>query len=381
MSRQHPVNIPFLDLKRLNAPYRDSINEALSDVVTSGQYIGGPTLQAFEAELSTYQQGANVVGVSNGLDALRLILQAYIETGRLKPGDEVIVPANTYIASTLAISHAGLTPVPVEPNPATLNIDTNIIARAITPLTRAIMVVHLYGNTCWDDNIVDLAHRHDLIIIEDNAQGIGAHSTTPGLTGHTITGSLGHAAAFSFYPTKNLGALGDAGAVVTCDSEIAHTVRALANYGSDRRYHNIYRGYNCRMDPIQAATLRVKLRYLDRDNNRRRAIAMTYSRLVTNPRVKLTIASPSFTSNYHQLIALCTERDSLRAHLQACGIGTDIHYATPPHKQPCYHSQWPTLSAPVTEQLANTVVSLPIAPYLSDSDIEQIADALNRFEP
>ncbi len=370
-------HIPFLDLKQLNAPYEREIADAVSRVALSGRYIGGPEVEAFEKELADYQQAPYVVGVSNGLDALRLIMQAYIQSGLLSPGDEVIVPANTYIASILAISHAGLKPVLVEPDPDTLNLDTSLIEAAITPLTRAIMVVHLYGRACWDRRLVDIARRHDLLVIEDNAQGIGSRATAAGLHGGYMAGSLGHAAAFSFYPTKNLGAMGDAGAVATHDPELAAAVRALANYGSDRRYHNIYQGYNCRLDPMQAAILRIKLRGLDADNERRRRLASLYSQLVDHPSVKLCLAHPAETTNYHQLVALCDHRDELRAHLDKAGIGTDIHYAVPPHLQPCYAAEFAQYKLPVTESLARRVVSLPIAPYLTDANIHAIAAAIN----
>ncbi|MCM1449417.1 MAG: DegT/DnrJ/EryC1/StrS family aminotransferase [Clostridiales bacterium] len=372
-------NIPFLDLAHLNAPFMKEIEEAVKRVISSGRYIGGPEIAAFEHDLANYQKVRNVVGVSNGLDALRLIMRGYIEMGIMKPGDEVIVPANTYIASLLAISDVGLTPVPVEPSVDTLNLDTSLIEKAITPLTRAVMVVHLYGRTCWDDRLASIARDRGLIIIEDNAQGIGSQATTTGHGGNRLTGSLGHAAAFSFYPTKNLGAMGDAGAVATNDDDLAHTVRSLSNYGSSSRYHNDYKGYNCRIDPIQAAVLRVKLPYLDSNNDRRRHIAEMYNRLVDNQAIRLCIPAQLSTTNFHQLVALSEHRDSLREHLAMHGIGTDIHYATPPHRQPCYAAQLGHMSLPVTEWLSDRVVSLPIAPYLSDDQIIQICQALNAW--
>lgn len=373
-------SIPFLDLKRLNAPYEQEIAEAVRRVTLSGRYIGGPETENFENNLARYQQVRHIVGVSNGLDALRLIMQGYIELGQLSPGDEVIVPANTYIASVLAISHTGMKPVPVEPSAETLNLDTSLIERHITERTRAIMTVHLYGRACWDTTLIDVAKRHNLLIIEDNAQGIGATATLPGLSGSYKTGSLGHAAAFSFYPTKNLGAQGDAGAIATDDSDLARAVRALANYGSDRRYHNIYQGFNCRMDPIQAAILNVKLPHIDNENRRRREIASLYGRLIADrSSVSLSTATPFESTNYHQLIAITSQRDALQSHLAAQGIGTDIHYAVPPHRQPCYRERFGRLELPVTEHLADTVLSLPIAPYLTDSEITRIADAINTF--
>lgn len=371
--------IPFLDLKRLNAPYIQEITEAVKRISMSGRYIGGPEIEAFENRLADYQQVRHIVGVSNGLDALRLILRGYIEMGQLSAGDEVIVPANTYIASVLAISHAGLKPVLVEPSAETLNLDTSLIESHITERTRAIMTVHLYGRTCWDTILVETARRHNLLIIEDNAQGIGSQSTIPGLSGTFKTGSLGHAAAFSFYPTKNLGAQGDAGAVATNDTALAQTVKALANYGSDYRYHNIYQGFNCRMDPIQAAVLNVKLQYLDNENDRRRDIASLYDRLISNPAIHLHTVTPAKSTNYHQLIAVTSKRDALQRHLAGQGIGTDIHYAVPPHRQPCYREQFDKLKLPVTEQLADSVLSLPIAPCLTNEDVARIANAINTF--
>lgn len=372
-------NIPFLDLARVNAPYMEQINCAINRVISSGRYIGGPEVTAFEQELASYQHVRNVVAVSNGLDALRLIMKGYIATGRLRPGDEVLVPANTYIASVLAVSDVGLTPVLVEPSPDTMNMDTSLIEKALTPRTRAIMIVHLYGRACWDSTLIELAREGQLLLFEDNAQGIGASATLPGLNGCKRTGSLGHAAAFSFYPTKNLGAMGDAGAVTTDDDELASAVRALANYGSTRRYHNVYKGVNCRMDPVQAAILRTKLPSIDRDNDRRRHIAALYCDIVNNEAVELRVPDDLTTTNLHQLIALCDRRDELREHLRMNGIETDIHYATPPHRQPCYAAELGHLSLPVTEWLSDRVVSLPIAPYLSDSEVARIAHAINTF--
>ncbi len=371
--------IPFLDLKRLNAPYAEKIAEAVTRVSLSGRYIGGEEVEAFENELAGYLQVRHTVGVSNGLDALRLIMLGYIESGRLKPGDEVIVPANTYIASILAISHAGLKPVLAEPSSDTLNLNTSLIERHITENTRAIMIVHLYGRSCWDSILMETARRHNLLIIEDNAQGIGSTSAIPGLSGGNKTGSLGNAAALSFYPTKNLGAQGDAGAVATDDTDLANAIRALANYGSDRRYHNIYQGFNCRMDPIQAAVLRVKLPYLDRDNRRRREIASAYAGLITSPSIRLHIVTPPESTNYHQFIIETAQRDILRSHLADRGIGTDIHYAVPPHRQPCYARQFAGQNFPITDRIAGRVLSLPIAPYLTDSEIETIATAIRNF--
>ncbi|MDE6086688.1 MAG: DegT/DnrJ/EryC1/StrS family aminotransferase, partial [Muribaculaceae bacterium] len=374
--------IPFLDLNKLNEPYMEEITRAVNEVISSGRYIGGPVNETFEKNLASYLRVSTVVGVSNGLDALTLILRAYIEMGKLKQGDEVIVPANTYVASVLAISRAGLTPVPVEPSAETLNLDSRLIEAAITKRTRAIMPVHLYGRVCWDDTLKEIVARYGLLVIEDNAQGLGSRSLSAPLHGTShMTGALGDAAALSFYPTKNLGALGDAGAVATNDPELAATVRALANYGSDRRYHNIYIGLNCRLDPIQAAILSVKLKYLDRDNDRRREIARRYTDGVTSEYIGMPLPQNFGTSNFHQFVILTEHRDELRQYLEYNGVATDIHYAVPPHRQHCYSSEFSKYHLPVTERLSDQVVSLPIAPYLTDEEIDHIINFLNSFSP
>ena len=254
------MKYPFLDLAKVNEPYYDELVRAAERVIRSGRYIGGEEVEAFETELSQMLKAPYIIGVSNGLDALRLILRAYIQLGVFKEGDEVIYPANTFIASVLAISDAGLVPVPVDIDERTLDIDTSLIEAAVTERTKAIMPVHLYGNIVWDDTLVAVARRYSLKIIEDSAQALGAYGSQCGLHESSFAGALGDAGAISFYPTKNVGALGDAGAVVTFDGELARVVRTLANYGSDRQYHNIYRGFNCRIDPIQAAMLRVNIR-------------------------------------------------------------------------------------------------------------------------
>ena len=262
------LKYPFLELGTVNAPYKEALKAAAARVIDSGRYVGGAENEAFESELAAHTGTRYAVGVSNGLDALRLIFKAYIGLGRLREGDAVIVPANTYIASVLAVTDAGLRPVFAEPCSATLNLDTSRLEEVYTPDVKAVLTVHLYGRACYDTVLDDFAHRHELIVVEDNAQAIGAEAC-----GFGRTGSLGHAAAFSFYPTKNVGAVGDAGAVTTSDKELADTVRALANYGSDRRYHNIYQGYNCRLDPIQASFLRIKLAHIDAETAHRRSIA------------------------------------------------------------------------------------------------------------
>ncbi|MDE6802772.1 MAG: DegT/DnrJ/EryC1/StrS family aminotransferase [Muribaculaceae bacterium] len=371
------MNIPFLDLGRLNAPYMDDINRALLRVAASGRYVGGEEVARFESELGDYLVRQYVIGVSNGLDALRLILEGYKRLGRMKDGDEVIVPANTYIATILAIEAAGLRPVAVEPSEETLNIDSELIERSITPRTRAIMTVHLYGRVAWDAAMADIADRYGLLVIEDNAQGLGSRSQLPGRSGSIMAGALGDAAALSFYPTKNLGAMGDAGAVATDDEELAKAVRALANYGSDRRYHNIYRGFNCRLDPVQAAVLSAKLHGLDRDNDRRREIAAIYDAKISNPRVRLHRINPQSQTNYHQyVISVDGDREEFRRLLSQAGVATDVHYAVPPHLQPCYEGELGG-PYPITEKIARQVVSLPIAPYLTDAEAEYVATVIN----
>ncbi len=369
---------PFLDLALTNAPYADELKAAAADVIESGRYLHGKQTELLEQEIAQLCQTRNCVGVSNGLDALRLILRAYKEMGFMHDGDEVIVPANTYIASVLAISDNGLIPVLCDVREDTMNMDSRLLDGLITPRTRAIMPVHLYGTPCWDNELVRVAREHDLRIIEDNAQAIGAVSDTAGLNGTFITGGLGDVAGISFYPTKNLGALGDGGSVVTNDDTLAATVKALANYGSDRRYHNIYTGYNCRLDEIQAALLRVKLRYLEHENSTRSAVAQAYHDSIDNPRVKAPCIFEGIKQTWHQFVVRVEGRDDFRAYLDGQGIGTDIHYAIPPHKQPCYQGLMHA-PLPVTERLADEIVSLPIAHPITPDDARAIAAVINQY--
>lgn len=376
------MKYPFLDLGAVNAPYADELVKAAERVVRSGRYVGGEEVERLESMLSGMTGAPYIIGVSNGLDALRLILKGYVALGVMKNGDEVIVPGNTYVASLLAITDAGLKPVPVDADIQTMNIDSQLVEKAVTPKTKAIMTVHLYGRVAWDNTLADIAKRYGLKVIEDNAQGIGGIATTAGLYGSRRTGSLGDAAAFSFYPTKNVGALGDAGAVATHDKELAMTVRALANYGSDRRYHNIYLGYNCRLDPMQAAMLTVKLPHTDRENADRFERAVTYSRNIQRPDVVTPMMSETVTDNvWHQYVLRVTngKRAEFISRLAENGVGTDIHYATPPHRQPCY-AGLPHSALPVTELLANEVVSLPIATGTSVKDAAEISEIINRLE-
>ena len=369
---------PFLDLALTNAPYMKELKAAACNVIERGRYLHSTETELLEQEIADLCEVKHCVTVSNGLDALRLILRAYKEMGMMQDGDEVIVPGNTYVASVLAVSDNRLTPVLCDVREDTMNLDSSLIESLITPRTRAVMPVHLYGTPCCDSTLLQVAKAHDLLIIEDNAQAIAARSDMAGIHGTHVTGSLGHATGISFYPTKNLGALGDGGAVVTNDDQLADIVRALANYGSDRRYHNIYQGYNCRLDEIQAAMLRVKLRHLEEDNKVRAAIARVYNEQINNPGVKTPVIFESMKQTWHQYVVRAEARDAFRNYLAHHLIGSDIHYATPTHRQPCY-SDLPHAPLPVTERLADEVVSLPIAHPITPDDAFIIAEIINRY--
>ncbi len=375
---------PFLNLGPVNAPYMDEMAAAAERVIRSGRYIGGPECERLEKRLAQLTGATYAIGVSNGLDALRLILRAYIELGVMAPGDEIIVPANTFIASVLAISDAGLRPVLVEPDIRTSNLDTAKALKAITPRTRGVMPVHFYGRVCWDENLIALARNHNLVIVEDNAQAIGARARIAGLSGSNVTGALGHAGAFSFYPTKNIGALGDAGAITTSNPELATAVRAIANYGSDHRYHNIYQGLNCRLDPMQAAILDVKLDHLEQESQRRRKLAQTYISHIGNPAVRLP-EDEGQSCVWHQFVVHVKDRKRFTEYLDQNSVGWDIHYAVPPHLQPCYQGKYAcSLIIPeplrITEQLASQCVSLPISSCTTPDDARAIAEIINQFE-
>lgn len=376
-----PVRYPFLNLADTNARYADELHDAARRVIDSGRYIGGDEVDNFSRQLATLCKAPYAIGTSNGLDALRLILEAAKINGLIRDGAEVIVAANTYIASVLAITHAGLTPVLVDPDPDTMNISADAIEKAITTRTGAVMLVHLYGRMAWDRDIADVVSRHRLFVMEDAAQAIGAQSGCDGLFGSDMAGAIGHAGALSFYPTKNIGALGDAGAVVTHDKRLAETVRALANYGSDRRYHNILAGFNCRIDPIQAAILSEKIDDAVKAGARRAERAAVYSTLINNPLV-ITPSAPDFEASHvwHQyVIATVPEhRDWLRSYLLDNGVETDIHYPTPPHLQPCYTSL-AHAPLPLTESLARSIISLPISDCTSTADTAAIAEIINRY--
>lgn len=367
------MKYPFLDLKDTVASDRDEIVAAVTRVIDSGRYIGGPENEQFERQLASSLGVEYVVGTANGLDALRLIFRAYMELGFLKPGDEVIIPANTYIASFLAVSDCGLRPVFLDPDESTMNLDWTKVEDAVTDRTRAVMIVHLYGRISWNDEVAGRLRQRGIIIVEDNAQAIGA-SRPDGRK----SGSLGDAAGMSFYPTKNIGALGDGGAVTTNDRILADTVRVLANYGSDRRYHNLYKGLNSRLDPIQAAILSVKLKRLDEEITRRRMIASIYGSEIKLPSL-IKPYDAGCESVWHQYVIRVENRDAFREELANKGVGTDIHYAVPPHRQPCYSDQFGHLDLPITDRLAETVLSLPISPTTTLDDARAIAEVINRI--
>lgn len=365
--------IKFLDLKAVTAMHADEISAAVQRVVNSGWYLQGNENKAFAEEYARYIGTRYCVGCGNGLDALTLILRAYKEMGRLHDGDEVIVPANTYIATILAITENNLTPVLVEPRIDTFQIDDNLIERAITSRTRAIMIVHLYGLCAYTERINEICHNHNLLLIEDNAQAHGCRYND------RLTGSLGNTAAHSFYPGKNLGALGDGGAVTTDDEELANMIGALGNYGSERKYVFKYKGRNSRLDEIQAAVLRVKLKYLDADNALRRSIAMQYIEHIDNPLITLPSTDYCHRSVHHIFPVLCSERERLQQHLLNQGIQTMIHYPIPPHRQQCY-ADMGLLSLPITERIHREELSLPLNPTLQQEEIERIIEAANSFK-
>ena len=366
--------IPFLSLKQVTELYSDELHEAVRRVVDSGWYLQGEENQRFEAEYAAYIGTKHCIGVANGLDALTLIIRAYKEMGLMHEGDEIIVPANTYIASILAITENGLKAVLVEPDINTLEIDDRLIAQAITPRTKAIMIVHLYGRCAYTERIGKLCREHGLKLIEDNAQAHGCL-----FSGTRRTGSLGDAAGHSFYPGKNLGAFGDAGAVTTNDPVLADTVRAIANYGSSRKYVFDYCGRNSRLDEIQAAVLSVKLRHLDEDNERRRSVALSYLEGIRNPSIRLPEV-PDWKANvFHIFPILSEERDELQSYLKERGIQTLIHYPIPPHKQRCY-AEWNGLSFPISERIHREELSLPMSQAMSDADVQSVIEALNEWK-
>lgn len=368
--------IKFLDLQKINLLHQLEIEERLINTFRSGWYLLGKEVKTFEENLSNYIGAKHAIGVANGLDALRLIFRAYIELGIMQKGDEIIVPANTYIASILALSDNGLVPVLVEPDIHTYNIDIHKIEEKITPKIKAILIVHLYGQIVFSEELKTIAKKHHLKIVEDNAQAIGA------VWNGIKSGNLGDAAGFSFYPGKNLGALGDAGAVTTNDDELAKTIRALANYGSNQKYMNIYQGLNSRLDEIQAAVLDVKLKYIDQENQRRRAIAEYYLANIKNDKIILPISLTPFTTNkehvWHLFVIRTEERMKLQDYLLENGIQTLIHYPIPAHKQQAY-SELNKLSLPITEEIHEQVLSLPISPVMEEKEVNHVVKMLNMY--
>lgn len=365
--------IKFLDLQKINLAHQEAIEARLLKTFRSGWYLLGQEVQQFEQNLSAYVGAEHAIGVANGLDALRLILRAYIELGVMQPGDEVIVPANTYIASVLAITDNNLVPVFVEPDADTFNMDLSKIEASMSQKCKAIMVIHLYGRAIFSEGLKAMSQKYKLKIIEDNAQAIGA--TWNGIK----TGNLGDAAGFSFYPGKNLGALGDGGAVTTNDAALAKAIRTLANYGSETKYVNKYKGLNSRLDEIQAAVLDEKLKHLDAENNRRREIAQYYIDNISNPLISL----PEYPADnkehvWHLFVIRTTERDRLQQYLTDNSIQTLIHYPVPPYKQEAY-TEYSHLSFPITDAIHNEVLSLPISPVLTDEEVKTVVDVLNNY--
>lgn len=364
--------IKFLDLQKVTEKYSTEIHKAVSRVVDSGWYLQGKENELFEKNFANYIGTDYCVGVGNGLDALIWIYRAYIELGVMQPGDEVIVPANTFIASILAITENGLKPVFVEPRLDTLEIDDEQIELAITKRTKSVLIVHLYGRCAYTERIGALCQKYNLKLVEDNAQAHGC------CFGGRKTGSLGDAAGHSFYPGKNIGAFGDAGAVTTNDKELSDTIRALANYGSTRKYVFKYVGRNSRLDEIQAAVLNVKLGHLDEDNAHRQMIANYYYDHILNPLIKLPQRLPNANNVYHVFPILCEKRDELQAFLMEHGVQTLIHYPIPPHKQECY-KKWNHLSLPITEQIHQQELSLPISPVMEIEEAEELVRIINMF--
>lgn len=366
------MNIPFLSLKEINEPYLAEIKQAADRVIESGWFLQGNELNQFENEFSDYIGVKNTIGVANGLDALRILMRAYIEKGELSEGDEVIVPANTYIATILGIIDCRLKPILVEPKLDTFNIDEELIENHISKKTKAILIVHLYGRNAYTKKIEELCKKHDLKLFEDCAQSHGA------FFGSKRTGSLGDAAGFSFYPGKNLGAFGDAGAITTNDDDIASICRALGNYGSQIKYHNKYQGYNSRMDEIQAAILSVKLKYQDLDIEKRRTVANYYSENINNKKIiKPEMPNPD-EHVWHLYVLRCSERQELIEHLSENNIGTLIHYPIPPNKQAGY-PELHHLRLPITEKIHNEVVSIPLSPTMSNEEVEYVVNVINQF--
>ena len=365
------IMIEYLNLKEITNRHSEEISTAIQRVVDSGWFILGNEVRAFENEYAQYIGTNYCVGCGNGSDAIALIVQGYFELGKLKPGDEVLVPANTYIGTILPLTSLGLKVKLIEPNINTLQINEELIEAQITDKTKAVVIVHLYGKCAFTERIAQLCKQHHLLLIEDNAQAHGCYYK------EKRTGSLGNAAAHSFYPGKNLGALGDAGAVTTDDETLAKTIRSLANYGSSRKYEFTFKGRNSRMDEIQAAVLRVKLPYLDEENRRRKEIARLYQSAIHHP--KITITTDHDRDNvYHIFPILCPEREEMQLYLREKGVGTMIHYPIPPHQQQAYH-EWNNRHYPLTERIHREELSLPCNPTMTNDDCKYIIEQINHY--
>lgn len=364
--------IPFLDLKKINLRHRSELIDACTRVIDSGWYITGEELKNFETKFAEYCGTKYAIGVANGMDALTLTLRAWIELGKLQKGDEILVPSNTYIASILAISANDLIPVLVEPDINTYNIDPKKITKHLSGKTKAILPVHLYGQLANMPEILKVAEEHQLLVLEDAAQAHGAHIN------HRKSGSWGDAAGFSFYPGKNLGALGDAGAITTNDDELAKVLIALRNYGSHEKYKNLYKGLNSRLDEMQAAILAVKLSHLDEETIIRQQIAKQYIEKIKNPLIIISSPENSDAHVYHLFVVRCPHREAFQQHLQDNGIQTLIHYPTPPHLQPAYR-EWNHLSFPLSEKIHQEILSLPISPVMTQEQIDGVIHACNSF--
>lgn len=360
--------IKFLDLEKINNRFRREIDSRIAKILDKGWYLQGEENETFSQNFANYCGTEHAIGVANGLDALNLIIKAF----GFGVGDEIIVPANTYIASILAISQNGCTPILIEPDINTYNINPDLIEEKITPKTKAIMVVHLYGQAVQMDKIWELAKKYNLKVIEDSAQAHGAYYKDKRV------GNLSDASAFSFYPGKNLGCMGDGGAVTTNDDELAQKIKAIANYGSDRKYHHIYKGVNSRLDEIQAAVLDVKLKYIDKDNQRRREISKYYRENIKNEKIILPTAYNEDSHVWHIFAVRTKERDKFQKYLVENEIQTIIHYPTPPHKQDAY-KEWNNLSYPITEEIHRTIISLPISPVMTDKEVKKVVEVINEY--